>query len=79
MISHHAFAEQAIGEADLGQQVYRVMLKHPGAHPPFHVLACLPLKDNRVDALTEQQVRQHEASRARPDDPDLRTQDSALP
>jgi hypothetical protein len=68
---HHALPQQPLGQAHLGQQVHGALLEQPGADPALDVVAGLPLEHDRVDATQVQQMGEHEAGRAGPDDRDL--------
>ncbi len=64
-------AAQAIGHAQLVEQLDSALLQHAGAHAVLDVRAAAVLEHDRLDALAVQQVRQDQAGRAGPDDGDL--------
>ena len=63
---------QAGADAQRGQQLDRPVLEDAGAHATLDVLAAAGLEHDGVDSLQVEELRQHEAGRARADDRDLR-------
>ncbi len=67
----HAFAREALADADLRHEIDRALLEDARAHALDHVLLAAVLDDDRVDALPVEQVPEHEPGRTCADDGDL--------
>lgn len=72
-----AVVREAVGlevgvEAELREEVDRVLLEHPGADAAEHVLPAARLEDAVIDACLAQDVTQQQASRPGSDDRHLR-------
>ena len=64
-------AIQPVGEAGLAEELDRRLLEHACPDALFDVLAAARFQHDGPDALQVQEMRQHEAGRAGPDDPYL--------
>jgi hypothetical protein len=67
----HALAREPRADADLVHQVDRALLEHAGADALDDVLLAPVVDDYGIDAALVQQVAEHEAGGAGPDNADL--------
>ncbi len=70
-VVNQSLAVQALGQAQLVEQVDGALLEDAGAHALLHVGAAAAFEDHRRDPFALQQMREHQAGRAGPDDRDL--------
>ena len=67
----HPLPVHRVTDAQLSQQVDRVLFEHACPDPILDVVAAVPLEHDRLDVLQVQKVREHQPRRPRPDDPNL--------
>jgi hypothetical protein len=67
----HPLAPHPLADAELGEQVDRPLLEHAGADTVLDVVARAVLEDDRLDALSVQQLSEREPRRTGAHDADL--------
>src|SRR5262249_4134300 len=78
-VVEHRLALHALADAGLDQEIACPLLDQAGANAALDVLAAAVLQDDRVDARTLQEMRQHQPGPARANDSNLRAHSFSLP
>ena len=75
-VVHQALAVHALAGAGFVDKIDRDLLDHAGADASEHVLGCVPLDDDVIDAVLVQQLAEQQSGRSRADNGDLGTHGS---